>query len=486
MTRLCIVISGPSSDDVRDQIHRAKLSADILEFRIDLFDFQTLEQISQLQAEANLPVIFTLRKESQGGNNRGRETLRLEFLKQLATLHPAFMDIEAEVPPSFFEELATISPITKLICSWHDWERTPDDLDTLLASMKRPKANCYKIATTAHSTVDALRMLKFVQQKTKLGCSLIGICMGEEGQSTRILGPIFGSLMTFAVLDAQKKVAPGQLTADELLNIYRLRSISSHTQIYGLIGDPISSSRSHLTHNDTMHKMDLDAVYIKMRVEAAELHPCLSLCSQLGFQGLSVTMPHKESIFPEPINTLLFTNGDMQGHNTDGSAALELLQERIPDLHNKTVVILGAGGTAQAIAQQLSQHGVALIFANRTLYKAQQLAQSYGGEAFSLDQFESIAKAEYDILINCTSVGMNAPDDSPICPSHLLQGALILDCVSSPEETCLIQAAKKRSCDIIPGTALFARQATKQFALWFGKSIEKDVYCHICEKIKHG
>lgn len=472
-TRLCVVISGPSFDDAFKQIKEASSRCDILEFRLDLFDFKEHSKIKVLKEFSPIPVIFTFRKASQGGHCFLPEDLRLKKLKDLAELQPDYIDLEFDTTKEFFHEIHSLFPAICLICSWHHFTETPLDLNALLNQIWHPEVSIYKIASMANSTIDALRMLNFVKQQSKIGRKLIGLCMGELGQITRILAPLVRSHMTYSILDDCQEVAPGQLGIDTLLQTYHYPFLSPKTAIFGLIGDPVCFSKGHITHNQEYRKRNSDAVYVKMKIAKEELEHFFDEAHQLGIKGLSVTMPLKEAVQPytinqsqiDSVNTLTFTDHGVHGINTDGIAVQMLLQQRV-SLKNKIVVLLGAGGTAKAVAYHLYLSGASLIILNRTLAKAQHLASQYQAKSGTLSDFCTFADHGYDILINCTSVGFAEEHCCPITVDHLLSNRTVVDVISFPRETFLIKEAKKKECLTICGDEIFHLQASKQLECW--------------------
>lgn len=375
----------------------------------------------------------------------------------LLTLKPAYVDLPHNTPLSLFEAITSLSPKTHIITSYHNFESTPEDLETLHNSLKNPFAHHIKIACHARSTLDSLRMLHLVK---KTGC--IGLTMGPLGALTRILAPVMGTPWIYAG-------APGQITLDELLTTYRFRSLNPKTQIYGLIGNPIAQSPSHTTHNALLQQINANAVYIKMLLENNELPDFFSLIKDLPFHGLSVTAPYKESLFPYldtlspdaqaigAVNTLVRTPDGWLGTNTDGTGGLDALGA----VQDKHVVILGAGGAAKALAVVAKRRGAHLTLCNRTARKGEQLAQHVGAT------FSSTLPATYDILINTT----------PHPPTHILPNSTIMDLPSAPTLTPLLKKANRLGCKTIPGFHMFIHQAIGQFAHWIPDQIEEISQC---------
>lgn len=484
MSQLCVVISGPTIDEAREQIAKASPFADLLEFRTDRFHFSFLESIADLKNSASLPVIFTLRKKSQGGEYSGDEQERLERLRQLAALQPAYLDLEWDLK-DFFEEMSALSPETKLICSYHDFIRTPEDLPALLASMVHERVSVYKIATLAHSSVDAMRMLCFVREAQKSGVEIIGICMGEYGVATRILAPVFGCFLSYAPLAEENRTAPGQLTAETLVERYRYKQLNRETEVYCLIGDPITRSPGHIIHNFVLGRLGRNAVYVKINVKPDELHAFLEAAKTLDFRGMSVTMPLKEVVLRElseasedagnigAINTLLFSHQQISGINTDGVGALNAIEEYF-SVKGKRLVILGAGGAAKAVAWEAKQRGAELVILNRTLEKARSLAQDLDCAFGELGDFSSVATVGYDVLIDCTSLGMSSEKGSfPIDCSHMLSRRLVMDIIPGNQGSVFLEAAQKKDCQIIRGHQMLKHQAIKQAVAWYGDEVDE-------------
>lgn len=431
------MLCAPIKEDSLSAIEEANQKADLIELRWDLF---TPSSPEAMRKACHKPVIFKLKA----------------YDEDLISLGPEWIDLPYGIAPSYFEKIPSQ---IKRICSYHDEYQTPN-LVSLYDELKSYPADYYKIATYAESTLDALRMLAFLKGKKKC----IGLCMGEKGAITRILAPVFGVPWTYAPLTEKLMTAPGQIRLDELEKTYFFRSLSSKTALYGLIGDPIDNSVGHLIHNFAFDQLGLDAVYVKMQVAKEEVPAFLPLCREVGFKGLSVTMPLKESLVEgEAINTVEFEGKVTHYWNTDGCGALNAVEKKIK-VYAKRIVILGAGGAAISIAKEAKSRGAEVIIANRTYERAQKLASQIGVEAFPLNDF---ASKGYDILINCTP-------SNPISEEKLLPNRIVMDVISKPKWTPLLQAAKKKSCELIFGMDMFIEQAIGQYCHWFKRNLAGD------------
>ncbi len=402
----------------------------------------------------NLPVMFTFR-----GSCAEKESIILELLK----LKPQFFDLEYDMRGDFLIKTIEDHPSTQFILSYHNFEKTPDDLEAIYQNMKKTPSFGVKIACMTRCANDALRMLLL----SKKHADLSAICMGDLGSFARPLGPVVGNLIDYACASVDDKTAPGQLSVSELVDIYRYRSLNRQTALYGLIGDPVEQSRGHMYHNDVFAKRSHNSVYVKMNVKLDELSQFFSLAKELGFLGLSVTMPLKEAVLAhinekdpfvlgcESSNTLLLSSEKILGTNTDGQGALDAIERKMK-VRNKTVVLIGAGGSARAIAFEAKARGANVWIVNRTVSKAKHLALLFDCQFGSLFDFPP----SYDILINCS------PDPMPIEERFLSPNALVMDIVYTPRETLFLKKALQKGCEVVFGEEMFFNQADLQTRFW--------------------
>jgi 3-dehydroquinate dehydratase / shikimate dehydrogenase len=435
--------------------------ADGIELRLDLLPTLDVEAIKGLLINRTHPFLFTMRKSSQGGRFIGSEEEREALIEKYLELEPQFFDLEYDTRPAFIEKVTRSFTKTRFILSYHNFQETPRDLGVIYEEMAKVPVYGYKMAALAVSTNDALRLLLFGREHPQVSV----ISMGEKGEFARVLGPVCGNLIDYACLDADQKTAPGQLTVKELVDVYDYHKLNPSTHLYGLIGDPVSASKGHLYHNQIYQQ----SVYVKMNVKAEELSTFFPLVIEMGFRGLSVTMPLKEKVLPflqsidskakqiGAVNTILIKERGLSGYNTDGSGALDAIEKHV-FVAGKKVVLIGAGGAARAIAFEAYQRGAHVLILNRTFQKARELAMEVGCQSGRLSEIPS----EYDILINCT------PDLLAIDSKKILPSALLMDVVYVPRETPLLQKAASLGCQVVYGDEMFFNQAAAQIELGFG------------------
>lgn len=451
----------------------ADQKAKIVELRVDWI--RKKPDIGRLLKDRPTPVVVTCRRREDHGKWTGSEDQRQHVLREAIIGGAEYVDIE--------EEIADSIPRygdTKRIISYHNFDQTPQDLKSILARMSQTDADVLKIVTMARSFEDNRRVLELIQASEK---PLVAFCMGEYGMLSRILCAKYGAPFTYAGFSRQREMAPGQLTFAETRNLYRFNKINKDTQVFAVIGDPIGHSLSPMLHNSAFRKMEFNGVYLPVRIPAEELQSSLKELQQLGFEGFSVTIPHKQGALKfadEPdlqadligaSNTLQYADQKWTATNTDYDAIIETLQQAMldarmtqPSLAGKRVLILGAGGVARAAVAAMQQEKATVVISNRTKKRAAELAEEVGCLTVP---WENRAAEKFDILINCTSVGMHPKvNETPFEQHWLHESMVIFDTVYTPENTQLLKFAKDRGCVVASGIQMFVRQAARQFEMF--------------------
>ena len=461
---LAAVIRGPTCDAALAEMEKAFPFADLFELRLDFFDDGA--HLGEIVSQSRLPILFTFRKQEQGGGRRISERERLEKIEQFLEMGPAYADIEADTDPKFIERIGKKFPEIKLIGSYHNFEKTPEDLGSVLRGMHNPHFSIYKIAVHAQSTIDLLRLMVFAREESKKG-SLTCIAMGDLGQPSRVLGPVVGNAIDYSALE-EEKGGLFQYSLKTLHERFHYRSLNRETEVFALVVNPVVHSPGDVFHNEIFRKENRNAVYLKLRLDREELESFFPLFRRLPFKGLSVTIPLKETIIAlldqiDPMaaiigaaNTVTRQGSLAIGTNTDASGALNAIEKHF-HVENKKIAILGAGGTARAIAYEAKKRGAIVEVFNRTLERAQSLASSLGVKAHPI---EEITSRSYDLLINTIPPVEEEIFDYLCIP----QKAIVMDVVY--RETPLMKTAKQKGCRCIYGEEMFIEQAKLQQLTW--------------------
>jgi shikimate dehydrogenase len=265
-------------------------------------------------------------------------------------------------------------------------------------------------------------------------------------------------------------------------------TISGVTNVYGLIGYPVSHSLSPVMQNAAFRTMNHDAVYLCFPVRKNALHQAIDGIRSLGISGVNVTIPHKiailsyldklDSVAAEigAVNCVVNQEKVLTGYNTDGLGALKTLKAAHIPLDNQDITMIGAGGTTKAIAYYLAPLCNSLNIINRTEAKAVQLASTLQ-ERFKKPvtgnplNMSTLRKAldTTEILINTTSVGMHPNSEKSIVPKALLHSDLVVfDVVYTPLTTQLLKDAEQAGARTINGLQMLVYQGAQAFNLWTG------------------
>lgn len=266
--------------------------------------------------------------------------------------------------------------------------------------------------------------------------------------------------------------------------------IDTRTRLVGLLGQPLGHSLSPAMHNRAFRILGLNYCYLPIEVADRDLKTVTAGIAKMNFAGYNVTIPHKIRIMDcldavDPlaqaigaVNTVTIRNGRSTGYNTDGIGFVRSI-EAVGGLSikEKSIMMLGSGGAARAIAMTLAQQGAARIaIANRTEAKAHALAGDVnrrGRECCRTVPMEPPALETVlrhtDILVNTTSVGMHPREGECPIPEHLVHGGLVVcDIVYNPRQTRLLDIARQKGCRLVEGLGMLVYQGAAGFRMWTG------------------
>jgi shikimate dehydrogenase len=251
-----------------------------------------------------------------------------------------------------------------------------------------------------------------------------------------------------------------------------------------VIGWPVGHSRSPLIHEFWLNWLGIEGSYERAEVSPEDFSGFMENFARLGYSGGNVTLPHKQAAFQQcarttqtaaclkAVNTLWIEAGKVQGDNTDVTGFLAALDHEAPgwDRPSGHAVVIGAGGTARAIAYALKLREVRrILLVNRTKARAAAIAEDVGPPVEVVDDsglHEALAKAM--LLVNATSLGMLGQPPLTIDLTSLPPEATISDIVYVPLETALIKAAKSLGLRAVSGMGMLLHQAVPGFERWFG------------------
>lgn len=256
-------------------------------------------------------------------------------------------------------------------------------------------------------------------------------------------------------------------------------------KLFAVLGDPIGHSMSPIMHNDLFSFYQIDAHYLPFQVKGDNLHDAVKGLKAIGAAGFNVTVPHKSKIIPlldgvdelagsiGAVNTVVNEGGKLIGYNTDGPGFLKGLQAYGSSAAGQKILVVGAGGAARAIYFTLAKENpLAVDIANRTLETASKLINDCPYRNFSraltLDE-ASINLAEYDLIIQTTTIGMSPNTaEQPLNLNNLSQQSMVCDIIYNPLETQFLHDARIKGARIQNGIDMFVYQGALAFEKWTG------------------
>ena len=273
--------------------------------------------------------------------------------------------------------------------------------------------------------------------------------------------------------------------------------ISGHTELIGLIANPIRHSTSPKMHNEALAKLGLDYVYLAFEVGNEELEDTIKGFRAMKVRGSNVSMPNKtvvhkylDKLSPAAelcgaVNTIVNDDGVLTGHMTDGIGCMMALKDAGVDVIGKKITIVGAGGAATAIEVQAALDGVAEISIfnakDNFFVNAEKTAEKLNSKTdckvnvFDLADLEKLKEeiASSVLFINATGMGMKPLEGKTYIPdkSFFRPDLTVLDIVYIPAETALLKLAKKAGCRTLNGLGMMLFQGAAAFKLFTGKDM---------------
>jgi shikimate dehydrogenase len=262
--------------------------------------------------------------------------------------------------------------------------------------------------------------------------------------------------------------------------------MSGKLWLAGVIGHPISHSKSPRLHGHWLKRYGIDGHYIPMNVAPDDLARTIELLPRLGFAGINVTLPHKEAVMAlcdeitprakavGAVNTVIFQeDGSVLGDNTDGYGFMANLYAGAPNWRADTgpAAVLGAGGAARGVvAALLDANAPQIILSNRTAERATALQSEFGTRVV-VSAWDDVGDAikGANLLVNTTSLGMDGQPALPVSLDHLGSETLVTDIVYAPLKTQLLIDATARGCAVVDGLGMLLHQAAPGFEAWFSQ-----------------
>ncbi|MBT4539942.1 shikimate dehydrogenase [Candidatus Woesearchaeota archaeon] len=528
--KIAAVVAEDNLNDTLKMLKKSENVAEIVEVRIDHIKNISENDVKIIieNKKNNQKIIITNRRISEGGLFQGTEDERINLLKTAIDVNADFVDIELSSGIDVVKNIITLvkeknsnanttdnktkQDKTKIICSFHDFKKLPDNINDVLEEIKSTDADIIKIACMGNSAVDNIIMFNLIEKTKSMNNGdkqkeMIGIVMGRHGKISRALSGIFGGFISTFVpvckdidnktsVPSENQSAPGQISIEQIKEIQQRLVFQ---KVCLLIGDPVAHSMSSIMHNAAFEKVGLDIVYETKCVKADELKNTVKNLRSSNITGFNITIPHKQNIINEldeidsvakqigAVNSVLNENGKLKGFNTDWLGALKAIEEKLEsegnNLKDMKVVLVGAGGAGRAITYAMSSVGIKgdnLIIMSKKKEDADKLADEFNGKSVDISELNNI---KADLLINATPVGMHPNINDTITTSNTLKNfKIVFDIVYNPLKTRLLREAEEAGCKTIDGLKMLVHQGAAAFELWIGEKPDVDLMYDVVKK----
>ena len=441
------------------------------------------------------PCLATVRAAEDGGRSHADDATRADVLRRALRAGARGVDVElwSDEARALAKEARDAGAM--VVLSRHFLDGTPS-FDELLATLREARAagaDVAKVATLLQAPEDAVRLVRAARAAREDGIPYA--LMAVNDPVLRLMAGELGMALVYAAVPGQPAAAPGQVPAPELRRALAAapapRAPTAATRRAYVLGHPVAHSLSPRMHNAAFAALGLDACYLALDVPPERLAEALAGLRASPPLGANLTIPHKVAVLPlldalsedaraaGSVNTLVFRDGRVEGHNTDGAGALDALREHGTRVQGARALVLGAGGAARGVAHALARAGAQVTLANRTAAKADEAARDLGLTTIPFDRVPDAMRA-VDLLVNATSVGLR-DDALPVPLAGLLPTATVIDCVYRPGGTALVREARARGCVAVPGESMLLHQGARAFALWTGRPAPVEAMRHALE-----
>lgn len=479
--KICAVVAAADAKSALKQLGCALHFTRTVELRLDWLrdDDEITQFLGELGARRvrdarvrRSTLIATCRRVVAGGKFRGSAANQLIYLAEALRAGCTWYDLDIETasiaPRGLVDVLVGEG---RQLLSAHFFKKAPASLGRVARALDAFRPDAIKVAARADSLAASVKVLELARGRSS---RVVAVPMGEAALPARVLALRHGSALAYAPVEHD--TAPGQVSLDAIVNLYRAGKLTRLTKVYGVIGDPIGHSLSPRLHNAGFQARKIDAVFLPFLVR--ELRDFLGAVGTLGIRGFAITLPHKQAILRHldscdpmaaaigAVNTVVVSgSGKLHGMNTDYVGVLRTLERRIA-LRGSRVLIVGAGGAARAVAYALAQAGAAVCVTARRPKQAAALARAVGGEAVARSQ---VRREFFDAIVNSTPVGMHPHESASPLAAYELNTRLVFDLIYRPCVTKLMQLAARRGIETVSGLDMFVAQGTAQWEIWTGR-----------------
>lgn len=356
-----------------------------------------------------------------------------------------------------------------VVASHHNYETTPD-AERIRSILRGMDCDICKGAFTVNRFTDLVSIL---DAAGSVGKRHVILGMGALGTVTRIRQTTLGNEFSFGYVG--EPTAPGQLSVDEMA------ALGDDCMVLGILGDPLSKSKSPRMQNAALRASDINGIYLPF--EASDLDQVEEVIRGYDIRGVNVTTPYKQDIMDHidvvdraasaigAVNTVVNNRGRLEGYNTDVVGIGTALNRAGFEAEDKRILIMGSGGAAKACIHYMMENDCDVTVTGRNHETGEEVAKEHGA---TYRAPTSVSVKMYDLVVNCTPVGMYSEGPYPINISAITKHQAVFDMVYG-SETPLVRKALSKGCTVAYGADMLAGQGAASFGLWTGITDTFDV-----------
>ncbi|MCE9530794.1 MAG: type I 3-dehydroquinate dehydratase [Planctomycetes bacterium] len=482
---ICITIAQESRHLLlADMLNAAAMGADLLEVRLDCLE--KAPNFGDMLKAKRLPLLFSCRRQQDGGNWQGTEDERLMLLRQAIMSKADYVEIEHDIADKIRP-----FPGCKRVISYTNTDKMPSAIADIYEDMLAMQPDVIKLTVRARTPEEAWPLVQILG-RPKAPTVVTGL--GRRGVMLAILGKKIGAPWTCAALERGMEAFPGQPTIRDLLDVYHYREIGKSTRLVGVTG--IGEREFFTTGLMNAAFAHLQLPHRVLPLQVGNLKMFRKVIDIVKLQGVTMeesfyTHVHETATLDEsaraPVRAAdLMRPGDdgtWIGSNTLGSWAIHVLESTLrlrdpdkdPPLNGRVAMLAGVGPMAAMLAHGLKERGAALIFASKDRAEAGRLAQAFGGRQVA---WEGIYTTIHDVLIisrDPTTSDEETMESVPIHPGYLRPTMTVLDLSLLPRYTPFLLEAKQRGCSIVSPKSLLIEQARHHVKLMTDQDVDPEI-----------
>lgn len=475
---ICISIAQESRRFALADMLNAARQCDLIEVRLDRFD--KAPDVGELLAAKPKPVIMSCRRPQDGGAWDGTEEDRLAILRQCIISKADYVEIELDAA----DQIRPF-PGSKRVISYTNLNTTPADLADIYAQAQTKKPDVIKLVTRARTPEEAWPL---VQVLARPALPTVAVGLGKPGLMLTVLGKKIGAPWTYAALERGMEAYPEQPTVRDLETVYHYASIDRSTRLVAVTGFSELATATVAAVNAALAGLGVNARCLPM--EVGDLRLFRKAVEAVKLVGVIVDPEHGAEMRPmaanpEPgaeragaVDLLVHHNDAWNGYYLLDRAALAALEETMrgrgasaEPLRGRSVMLVGANGTARALAHRVQKHGGIPIVASRDKAAAQRIAQELGSRFVF---YEAIYSTLHDVLIVCDQEQKHAtlqgkPAETGLHAGYLKPGMTVMDLTSLSRRSPLLHEAAQRGCGVVSPRRVLTEHVRRQVKLIAGK-----------------